>query len=180
MSTAPLVSKNVLSLILLTVLISLRSESKGISPTRECFLRTSSSSRPYSSPKLTRAISVGSPISFCSAVTASLQSRAVRTSFFSRSLSGSKAVEAETVLSTYTFSTVILFWVSVPVLSEQMTVMLPRPSTAYSFLTMAFFWAIFCVPRANTIVTMELSASGIAATARETANKKAVINSTPR
>ena len=35
--------------------------------------------------------------------------------------------------------TVILFWVSVPVLSEQMTDVLPRVSTASSFLTKQFF-----------------------------------------
>ena len=35
---------------------------------------------------------------------------------------------------------------------------------------MAFSLAIFCVPIANTMVTMELSASGIAATASATAN----------
>ena len=35
---------------------------------------------------------------------------------------------------------------------------------------MAFSFAIFSVPKANTIVTIELSASGIAATANATAN----------
>ena len=37
---------------------------------------------------------------------------------------------------------------------------------------MAFSFAIFCVPIASTIVTIELSASGIAATAKATANIK--------
>jgi len=35
---------------------------------------------------------------------------------------------------------------------------------------MAFSFAIFCVPKACTIVTIELNASGIAATASATAN----------
>ena len=34
----------------------------------------------------------------------------------------------------------------------------------------AFSFAIFCVPNASTIVTIELSASGMAATASDTAN----------
>ena len=66
--------------------------------------------------------------------------------------------------------TVILFCVSVPVLSEQITDTHPRLSTAFSSLMMALSAAIFRVPIACTIVTMELSASGIAATASATAN----------
>ena len=62
------------------------------------------------------------------------------------------------------------FWVRVPVLSEQITETEPRLSTAFKSLMMAFCRAIFWVPRARTIVTMELRASGIAATARATAN----------
>ena len=63
-----------------------------------------------------------------------------------------------------------MFWVNVPVLSEQMTDTQPRLSTAFSSLMMACSLAIFCVPIACTMVTMELSASGIAATASATAN----------
>ena len=65
-----------------------------------------------------------------------------------------------------------MFWVRVPVLSEQMTDTEPKLSTALRFLMMAFSFAIFCVPIASTIVTIELSASGIAATAKATANIK--------
>ena len=50
---------------------------------------------------------------------------------------------------------------------------LPRPSTACSFRMIACSFAIFWVPKESTIVTMELSASGIAATASATANRKA-------
>ena len=46
----------------------------------------------------------------------------------------------------------------------------PRLSTAFSSLMTAFSLAIFCVPIACTIVTIELKASGIAATASATAN----------
>ena len=67
------------------------------------------------------------------------------------------------------FSTVILFWVNVPVLSEQITVLLPNVSTAGNFLTIAFFFTIFCTPIASTIVDTAASPSGITATANETA-----------
>ena len=58
----------------------------------------------------------------------------------------------------------------VPVLSEQITDTAPRVSTALSSFMMAFSLAIFWVPMAWTMVTMELRASGMAATARATAN----------
>ena len=68
-----------------------------------------------------------------------------------------------------TSTTVILFWVRVPVLSEQMTPAQPRVSTAGRRLTMALRRTIRCTPRARTMVTMAGSPSGMAATARETA-----------
>ena len=58
--------------------MSFRSESKGSSPSRGQCSRTSSSSKPKSSPSRTRAVSVGSPISPCSFTVASLHSRAAR------------------------------------------------------------------------------------------------------
>ena len=61
---------------------------------------------------------------------------------------------------------VISFWVKVPVLSAHITVILPRVSTARSFLTIAFLLTILFMPRANTIVTIAGNPSGIAATAR--------------
>ena len=73
------------------------------------------------------------------------------------------------------FRTVILFWVSVPVLSEQITETEPNPSTACNFRIIACSFAIFCVPNESTMVTMELRASGMAATARAIANIRAFI-----
>ena len=45
---------------------------------------------------------------------------------------------------------------------------------------MACSLAIFWVPKDSTMVTMELRASGMAATARATAKRKAFITSSPR
>ena len=57
---------------------------------------------------------------------------------------------------------------------------LPSPSTACSFRTIACSFAIFCVPKERTIVTIELNASGIAATARATAKRNAFPIFSPR
>ncbi|HBE72516.1 MAG TPA: hypothetical protein DDW31_00145, partial [candidate division Zixibacteria bacterium] len=48
--------------------------------------------------------------------------------------------------------TVIWFWVRVPVLSEQMTEVLPRVSTAGSLRMMAFRLAILETPMARVMV----------------------------
>ncbi len=65
--------------------------------------------------------------------------------------------------------TVISFRVSVPVLSLQMTVVLPSVSTAGSRRTTAFWRAMRLTPMARTIVTTMGSPSGTAATAAVTA-----------
>ena len=70
------------------------------------------------------------------------------------------------------FTTVILFWVSVPVLSEQITCAQPSVSTAVSFRITAFRFDILVTPMESTIVTTAASPSGIAATARLTATIK--------
>ena len=64
--------------------------------------------------------------------------------------------------------TVILFCVKVPVLSEQITLLLPSVSTAGSLRIILFFLAIFVTPIESIIVTIAGSPSGIAATARPT------------
>lgn len=63
----------------------------------------------------------------------------------------------------------ISFLVKVPVLSEQITVVHPRVSTEVSLLTIAFYAAIFRVPRAKHVVITAGRPSGIAATAKATA-----------
>ena len=75
---------------------------------------------------------------------------------------------------------VILFCVNVPVLSEQITVVLPSVSTALSLLIMALHLTIFCMPIANTTVTTTVRPSGIAATASETESMKISKNAIPR
>lgn len=52
-----------------------------------------------------------------------------------------------------------------PVLSEQITLLLPNVSTAGSFRIIAFFFAIFVTPIESIIVTIAGNPSGIAATA---------------
>jgi hypothetical protein len=68
-----------------------------------------------------------------------------------------------------TLATLIWFVVKVPVLSAQITFVQPRTSTEGRFLTMAFFLAIFWVPRARQVVITMGNPSGIAATAKATA-----------
>jgi hypothetical protein len=60
--------------------------------------------------------------------------------------------------------------VSVPVLSEQITLVHPRVSTAGILRTRALRLAISCMAIASAPVTMAASASGTAATARAIAN----------
>ena len=65
--------------------------------------------------------------------------------------------------------TLMALVVSVPVLSEHITVVHPRVSTAGSVRTMALCCAIFLDPSARQVVTTAGSPSGMAATARATA-----------
>ncbi len=65
-------------------------------------------------------------------------------------------------------STVILFWVRVPVLSDAMTVVEPSVSTDGSVRTMAFRWAIRETPTLRATVRTMGSDSGIDATASAT------------
>ena len=73
------------------------------------------------------------------------------------------------LLKVRTRETLIWFVVKVPVLSEQITFVQPSVSTLGRFLTIAFFWAIFLVPRARHAVITAARPSGIAATASATA-----------
>ena len=67
-----------------------------------------------------------------------------------------------------TFSIVISFFVSVPVLSEQITDAEPSVSTEDSFFTIARSCAIRCTPSASTTDSTAGSPSGTAATASDT------------
>ena len=67
------------------------------------------------------------------------------------------------------WTTVIWFWVSVPVLSEQITVAQPSVSTAGSLRMSAFLLIICCMPSARQMVTIAGRPSGTAAIARLTA-----------
>ena len=69
----------------------------------------------------------------------------------------------------YSCTTVILFCVKVPVLSEHITLTEPKVSTAGSLLTIALFLDILVTPVERTIATIATRPSGIAATANETA-----------
>ncbi|KAH3670579.1 hypothetical protein OGAPHI_001094 [Ogataea philodendri] len=64
--------------------------------------------------------------------------------------------------------TVMWFWVSVPVLSEQITLTEPSVSTLGNFLTMARCLAILKTPSASVTATIIGNPSGIAATAKQT------------
>ena len=76
------------------------------------------------------------------------------------------SVSGESIV--YSSATVILFSVSVPVLSEQMTVALPSVSTAGSRRIMAFRFAILSTPSDSMMVTSAGRLSGMAATPRLT------------
>lgn len=62
--------------------------------------------------------------------------------------------------------------VSVPVLSEQMTVVQPRVWTFGSLRMMAFYLAILLAPKARQVVMTAGNPSGMAATANATATLK--------
>ena len=73
-----------------------------------------------------------------------------------------------------------MFCVRVPVLSEQITSVPPKVSTAGNLRTKARRSAIFCVPNARIIVEIAGKPSGRAATAIEMAVNSIVIQSNPR
>ena len=69
-------------------------------------------------------------------------------------------------------TTVILFWVSVPVLSEQITCAQPSVSTAVRRRMTALRLDMLVTPMDRTTVTTVARPSGMAATASETATMK--------
>ena len=115
----------------------------------------------------TRAHSVGSP-------TASSESGSSSASEH-RAIAVSRRRSSSPRCST----TVILFCVSVPVLSEQIIWVHPRVSTAVSFRMMAFLFDMLVTPMDSTMVTTAANPSGIAATAKDTATMKVLRSVSP-
>ena len=74
---------------------------------------------------------------------------------------------------------IILFIVSVPVLSEQMQVVEPRVSTACSFLARTFFFDSRLAVRVRAIVTYNSRPFGTLATVMPIARVRALITSKP-
>ena len=116
---------------------------------------------PALAASFTRAHSVGSP-------TASPAS----SSHVASEHSAIPARKSSSGAASTCLTTVILFWVRVPVLSEQMTCVQPSVSTAESLRTMAWRLAILVTPSDSTMVTTATRPSGMAATASETATMK--------
>ena len=171
-SSAPFVNIIFLPSILYLELISFLSESNATSSSLlYLFLNTFSSDLYISLYIYKSAYSVGSPIP--------LPSLDIAESLLSIALYNNRLSAVLSPDISYMSCTVILFCVSVPVLSEHITDTQPKDSTADKFLIIACSLAIFCVPIACTIVTIELNASGIAATASATANKSESISCMP-
>ena len=163
-SGAPLVMQNVLFLDLCTVVISLRLESNGISCILLAVCVRDLILMPESAAAESIAFSVGSPITLPFWIVELLhRAHMERMSIYCFE-------EMESSLSElHIFVTFMRFCVSVPVLSEHITVVLPRVSTAGRRLIIALFFAILVTPSDSIIVTIAGSPSGIAATARLTA-----------
>ena len=154
-----------------TVVINFLSESNGTSSIRGVLSYIDGSKSSLNAIS-TNAVSVGSPVNVPSfEIFVSLQSILAYTNFFKSSFMSFSFISSISVIFEFIniFSTVILFCVKVPVLSEHITVLLPNVSTAGSLFTIAFFLTIFCTPIASTIVDTAANPSGIAATAKDTA-----------
>ena len=157
-SGAPLVYCTQPSAVLCTVLIILRMLSNGASPTRGASRSSAGFSRPRPVAQFTSAASVGSPTAApVSSGLASLHRLAAR---------------AASASSPQCSTTVILFCVSVPVLSEHITCAQPSVSTAVRRRMTALRLDMLVTPMESTTVTTAASPSGMAATARLTATMK--------
>ena len=158
-SGAPLQIIRYLLPILCIVVIIFLLESNGISFILWKIFSVSFLLHPICKPSSTIAFSVGSPITF--------------SWLFSTVISQSVHKVAIVIINLgffdFTSTTFILFCVNVPVLSEQITLLLPKVSTAGNFLIMLFLFAILVTPIESIIVTIAGNPSGIAATASPTA-----------
>ena len=138
--------------------MSLRALSKGSSAMRGQHSAAACRSAPQAAAKAARAVSVGSPMR-PSAPRATWEHRAPASA-------SSRGGPTQAV-------TVMRFWVSVPVLSAQITCTAPKDSTADMERARAFLRLMAATPRDSTSVTTTTSPSGTAATAKDTASKKA-------
>ena len=161
--------------------INLRSESKANSATRLLPAFNAFRSTPRSSPSNSNEISVGSPVPWPFSQVASEQrimvfanfsASSVGVFFFSRSTPNSPFILKY-------FTTVILFCVSVPVLSEQMILTDPSVSTAGKRRIIALRFDMLVTPIDSTTATIAANPSGIAATARETDTRNISARSRP-
>ena len=147
--------------------ISFLFESKGISKILEFSLSRSCLSKPFPNAKSQSAVSVGSPTNLFSSLRESLQSVKIFCNISKLfCLFASSSSKTSTPMDMRL--TVIWFFVSVPVLSEQITSQHPNVSTACNLFTIARRFASFETPSAIMIVTTAGKLSGIAATASAT------------
>ena len=123
-------------------------------------------SSPSSKALFTIATSVGSPVT-CIFPCSPLISTSVHI-LASPIIHFAKPASWISPLIPANFTTCILFCVKVPVLSEQIMLLLPKVSTAGNFRIILFFRAIFVTPIDNIIVTIAGNPSGMAATASPT------------
>ena len=144
------------------MVIRLRWEEKGISPTRGA--RRSRWAFPSRQARR-KAASVGSPRISPRSPASALEQRVAS----SRANWASRLSRLPRPRLPEKATAVILFWVRVPVLSEQITPVLPKVSTAGMCRTMARCLASLLTPMASTMVTTAVSPSGMAATPRLTA-----------
>ena len=161
---------------LCTVDIIFLRESNGASPILSYVSLRIPFGIPFIAASVTRAHSVASPTALSVSHSAS-QQRAIPITSIRPSSEGISFFSSPPVLKepSFTFTcstTVILFCVSVPVLSEQMIWVQPRVSTAVSFLMIACFCDIRVTPSERSTVTTAASPSGIAATASDIAIMK--------
>ena len=168
-SAPPFAYRRTPSCVRASTLIILRSEEKGVPPTRSACVVS-----PMRSAYSTSATSVGSPTYAPARPFTVWQMRIQRTSSASVMVVPSApffAPPSDMVWgnAVQIVSTVILFLVRVPVLSEQMTVHPPRLSTAPSRRMTAREDAMRCTPSARMTVTTAPMPSGMAATATATA-----------
>ena len=150
--------------------MNLRSASKGIEPRRGCALALARRVDAGVAAASSSATSVGSP---CAAGVASRDGVVAE--------HGGQMELAEVAGRESRCSPrVSRFWVSVPVLSEATTVVLPSVSTAGRCRMIAWRRAIRWTPMASAIVTTAGSPSGTAATARLMPARAASENGKPR